>query len=85
VAYALIMRGPAVSRRWLTTCWVLALFGLALSLPLVLAVISGRARSWLDRLAGLSSRIPVVTGLLFIGLGFWALYFALVVNLEDWV
>ena len=61
------------------------LFGLALSLPLVLAVAWKRARGWLDRLAGLSSRVPVITGLLFVGLGLWALYFALIVNLEEWV
>jgi len=62
----------------------MVLFGLALSLPLVLAVVWRRARGWLDRLAGLSSRVPVITGLLFVGLGAWALYFALIVNLEEW-
>ena len=60
------------------------LFGLALSLPLVLAVSWERARRLLDRLVGFSSRVPVLTGLLFIGLGLWSIYFALFINLEDW-
>ncbi|HHH40000.1 MAG TPA: hypothetical protein ENK50_10580 [Sedimenticola sp.] len=60
------------------------LFGLALSLPLVLAVAWPRARGWLDRLAGFSARVPLVTGVLFVALGAWALYFALVVDLKEW-
>ena len=60
------------------------LFGLALSLPLVLAVSWSQARRLLDRLAGFSSRVPVLTGLLFIGLGLWSIYFALFINLKDW-
>ncbi len=62
----------------------LALFGVALSLPLLVAVgmpaLSGR----LDRLAGLSQRMPFWTGLVLVGLGLWSIYFALVVNLEAW-
>lgn len=55
--------------------WVMALFGLALSLPLVVAVLWGRARGWLDRLAGLSSRMPFWTGVAFVVLGLWSIYF----------
>ena len=63
----------------------LALFGLALSLPLVLALSWDSARRVLDRLAGLSSRLPMWTGIIFIGLGLWSMYFGLFVSLEDWV
>ena len=62
----------------------LALFGLALSLPLLLALWWGPARRALDRLAGVSMRLPHWTGLVFIGLGLWSIYFGLFVSLEDW-
>lgn len=55
----------------------LALFGFALSLPLVLAVLFDPARRAIDWLAGLSSRLPVWTGLLLIALGLWSIWFAL--------
>ncbi len=55
----------------------LALFGFALSLPLVLAVLFGPARRTLDWLAGLSRRLPFWTGLLLIALGLWSIWFAL--------
>lgn len=60
----------------------LTLFGLALSLPLVLAVLFAPARRALDGLAGLSKRLPVWTGLLLITLGLWSIGFALTVPLE---
>ena len=62
----------------------LALFGLALSLPLVAALVFPAVRGVLDRLAGLSVRMPFWTGILFVALGLWSLYFGLFVNLEDW-
>jgi cytochrome c-type biogenesis protein len=62
----------------------MALFGLALSLPLVFALFSARARDLLDRIAGLSIRMPLWTGVLFVVLGIWSVYFSLFVNLEDW-
>lgn len=55
----------------------LALFGLALSLPLVAAVLFAPARRTLDWLAGLSRRLPFWTGLLLIALGLWSIWFAL--------
>jgi cytochrome c-type biogenesis protein len=55
--------------------WVMAIFGLALSLPLVVAVFWGRARGWLDRIAALSNRIPFWTGVVFVLLGVWSVYF----------
>jgi cytochrome c-type biogenesis protein len=62
----------------------LGLFGLALSAPLVLAVLWQRGRRLLDRLAGLSVRVPIVIGLVLIGLGLWSVYFGLFVDLADW-
>lgn len=55
----------------------LALFGFALSVPLLLAVLFAPARRALDWLAGLSERIPFWTGLLFVVLGGWSIWFAL--------
>ena len=48
---------------------LLALFGFALSLPLVVAVLSPAARRALDWLAGLSCRVPRWTGIVLIALG----------------
>lgn len=55
----------------------LALFGFALSLPLLLAILFAPARRALDWLAGLTERIPFWTGLLFVVLGIWSIWFAL--------
>jgi cytochrome c-type biogenesis protein len=55
----------------------LAVFGLALSLPLVLAVLLAPARIWLDRLAGLAGRYPLWAGAVLIGLGLWSIGFGL--------
>lgn len=60
----------------------LALFGLALSLPLVVAVFFEPARRGLDWLAGLSRRVPVWTGLVLIALGVWSIWFALFVSIK---
>lgn len=58
----------------------LALFGLALSLPLVIAVLFAPARRALDWVAGLSRRVPVWTGLVLIALGLWSVWFGLFVR-----
>jgi len=55
----------------------LALFGLALSLPLVVAVLFEPARRAIDWLAGLSRRLPLWTGILLIALGSWSIWLAL--------
>ena len=60
----------------------LALFGLALSAPLVAAVIVPLARRALDWTAGLSRRIPTWTGIAMIALGVWSIWFGLFVTLE---
>jgi len=59
----------------------LGLFGIALSLPLALAVPFPSVRRLLDRFAGLSRRLPVWTGLLMIVLGAWSVWFGLFVTL----
>jgi cytochrome c-type biogenesis protein len=59
----------------------LALFGLALSLPLIVAVLFAPARRALDWIAGLSRRVPLWTGLLLIALGVWSVWFGLFVKL----
>lgn len=55
----------------------LSVFGLALSLPLVLAVLFAPARAALDWLAGFSSRMPFWAGVVLIALGLWSIGFGL--------
>lgn len=62
----------------------LAVFGFALSLPLILAVLFAPARRLLDRAAGIAARAPLITGLVLIALGLWSIGFAFFVNLEEW-
>ncbi|MBI3452483.1 MAG: hypothetical protein HY057_06585 [Rhodospirillales bacterium] len=59
----------------------LALFGLALSLPLVAAVYVAAIRELLDRIAGLSRRLPVWVGGVLIMLGLWSIWFGLFVSI----
>ncbi len=59
----------------------LAIFGLALSLPLVAAVLFAPARALLDRLAALSTRIPRWTGFVLVLLGLWSIWFGLFVSI----
>ena len=54
--------------------WLMAVFGLALSLPLVVAVFWARARGWLERLAAFTHRVPFWTGVAFVVLGAWSVY-----------
>jgi cytochrome c-type biogenesis protein len=61
----------------------LALFGLALSLPLVIAVLFERPRRALDWLATLTGRVPRWTGLLLVVLGLWSAWFGLFATLEN--
>jgi cytochrome c-type biogenesis protein len=59
----------------------LTLFGIALSLPLVVAVLVAPARQALDWIAGLSRRIPFWTGVVLIALGLWSVWFGVFVRL----
>jgi cytochrome c-type biogenesis protein len=58
----------------------LALFGMALSLPLIIAVLFAPARQAVDWIAGLSRRARVCTGVVLIGLGLWSIGFGLFVS-----
>lgn len=59
----------------------LSLYGIALSLPLVVAVLVPPARRGLDWLAGLSHRIPRWTGVALMTLGVWTIWFGMSVQL----
>jgi cytochrome c-type biogenesis protein len=63
--------GGSVLRGFIT----LGLFGLALSLPLVIAMVFPRGQRALERFAALSRRLPVWTGVLLIALGAWSIWF----------
>lgn len=54
---------------------MLAIFGLGLSAPLLVALAFGPAQGTLERLSGFSRRAPIVIGVLFILLGAWSVYF----------
>ena len=58
----------------------LGLFGLALSLPLALAMLWAPARRALDRASVLSRRVPVAIGGVLVVLGAWSIYLALIVK-----
>ena len=58
----------------------LAIFGLALSLPLVLAILWSPARRFLERASAFTRRVPVVIGVLLTALGLWSIYFGLFVT-----
>ena len=70
--------GGSIAKGFLT----LAIFGLALSLPLVVAVLFKSARGFLDRIAKLSDRMPRWTGILMVTLGLWSAYFGFFVRIE---
>lgn len=58
----------------------LAMFGLALSLPLAMAFLHPPMRRMLSKLLESASRWPVIIGILFVALGLWSVYFGLAVN-----
>lgn len=62
----------------------MALFGLALSLPLLVAVAVPAFQRWIEKLTRISGKMPFWTGILFVVLGAWSIYFGLFVNLADW-
>jgi cytochrome c-type biogenesis protein len=82
--FALIATTATSARTWVEGFASMALFGLALSIPLVLAVLLPQGRRLLDRLAGLSRAAPRWTGVVLLALAVWSLYFALAIDLEDW-
>ena len=56
----------------------LGIFGLTLSLPLVVLVLLPRTRGLLERLAALSRAYPLMAGLALLAFGLWSIGFALV-------
>jgi len=58
--------------------FTLALFGLGLSLPLLLALAIGPAQRVLESLMAYSRRVPVIVGVLFVVIGIWSIYFGVV-------
>lgn len=55
----------------------LAIFGLALSLPIVLAVVWRPAQRYIERAASLSAQAPLWIGLLLLAVGVWSVYLGL--------
>ena len=60
----------------------LALFGFALSLPLLAIVLFPPARRALDWIANLGDRLPLWTGGLFALLGAWSIWFGFYVSVQ---
>lgn len=61
----------------------LALFGLALSSPLVLAVLFAPARRAIDWLGRFSRRMPTIAGFVLIALGLWSIRYGLFVSIRQ--
>lgn len=70
---------PQIGRGFIT----LAMFGLALSLPLLLPLFSKKAEAMLSRLAARSAKVPKLIGLLFLGLGLWSIYLGLFASIKS--
>jgi cytochrome c-type biogenesis protein len=62
---------------------MLALFGFALSLPLLVAVAFGPAQRIVEWLGKSSKRAPLAVGTLFVALGAWSIWFRLTVRLGE--
>ncbi len=58
----------------------LAVFGVALSLPLIIAVLFAPTRRTLDKLAEVSVHVPFWTGVVLVILGLWSIWFGLFVS-----
>src|SRR3546814_18124998 len=70
-----LLAGAATTGATLLSGFVaLAVFGLALSLPLVAVVLVPAAARLLDRFAALSGRFPVLAGLLLVALRAWSVW-----------
>ncbi|MEK7435829.1 MAG: hypothetical protein AAB150_02970 [Pseudomonadota bacterium] len=75
------LAGGAGGAALATGFFSLALFGLALSLPIMAVALFPRARAVLDWLAGLSRRMPFWSGVAFMVLGLWSIWFGLNVSI----
>jgi cytochrome c-type biogenesis protein len=64
---------------------MMALFGLALSVPLLaLERMQGRTPGWLARLKPKGGRIKTLLGGIFVLLGLWSIWFGLYVDPQNW-
>lgn len=63
---------------------MMALFGLALSAPLIPMAIHLGLASFMSRLAGWMAARPWIIGGVFVLLGLWSIWFGLFVDLADW-
>ncbi|MCB1465995.1 MAG: hypothetical protein KDK08_02315 [Rhizobiaceae bacterium] len=52
----------------------LAIFGAALSAPLLVVLLWTAARQFLDRVSAWSDRVPAILGLILVVLGVWSIY-----------
>lgn len=82
--FVLIANTAASAQTWVQGFISMALFGLALSFPLVLAVLLSQGRRLLDYLAGLSRRVPRWTGVALLVLSAWSLYFGMAIDMQEW-
>jgi cytochrome c-type biogenesis protein len=64
--------------------WMMALFGLALSVPLVVFAANASLAAWLDRFGQKLKNMGWVIGTVFVLLGAWSIWFGLFVDPEDW-
>ncbi|MEQ8664866.1 MAG: cytochrome c biogenesis protein CcdA [Rhodospirillales bacterium] len=70
-----LLAGAAATTTIVSGFIALAVFGFALSLPLVAIMFIPTARGLLDRFAALSGRFPIFAGLALAGLGAWSIWF----------
>lgn len=61
--------------------FMLALFGVGLSLPLLVALAFGPTQRIMERLVSYSSRVPFMIGAVFVALGAWSIWFGLTARL----
>ncbi|MCF6272487.1 MAG: sulfite exporter TauE/SafE family protein [Rhodobacteraceae bacterium] len=69
----------------LTGFWMMFLFGLFLSLPLVVFAMVPRMADWLDRMAERLVNMRWIIGGVFVLLGLWSIWFGLYVDPANWV
>ena len=64
--------------------FLMFLFGIFLSLPLVVFVIFPSWQNWLGNLATQSTKMHWFVGILFVGLGIWSIWFGFYVDPAKW-
>ncbi len=77
--------GLAASTHTVVTGFVMmAVFGFALSAPLVVMAIVPRIATWLETVGRRLVSTGWLLGLIFVGLGLWSIWFGLFVDPENW-